>query len=517
MKVNKPVILVILDGWGIGEEWEHNPIFLAHTPNIDDYLKKYPHTHLQAGGEGIGLIKGHQGSSEIGHLIIGAGRNVLLPQNQVTMAVESDAIKKNPAYLQAMENCKKNNSALHLMGLLSDKGVHSYDSTCHSLIKMAADMGIKKVFVHIFTDGRDTDPKMSQEYIEVLENKFAEYGVGQVATVMGRFWSMDRDHRWERIEKAYLALVKGHGLYQAKSAKEAVVEAYKREETDEFIKPTIIVNDKKEPLGTIQDNDSVVLFNFRTDRAIEISQAFIEKKFEGFVRSSWPQICYVATCEYYNDMLAPVAFPRPKVKNSLGEYLSSLGAKQLRMAETEKWVYLTTIFNGMREEAFQNEDRILVPSDKVETYDLAPEMQAKSIAQKAIKEIPKKEYQFIVINFANPDILGHTAIKKAIIKGIETVDFALGQVVKTALANDYQVLVTSDHGDAEIVWDQVRNAPHTAHTDSDVPCFIISNDPNLQKGKVQLREDRALRDVAPTVLKLMGLEVPTEMSGKPLF
>lgn len=511
MKKITPLVLIILDGWGMGKEDEHNPIFLAPTPTMDRLQKEYPYVKLKAGGEGIGLEPGHQGASEIGHFIIAAGRNALLPQQQVKQAILKGELLKNPAYLEAIKKIKKSKGALHLIGMLSNSGVHSYDTTCHTFLELAAKSGLEKVYIHIFSDGRDTPPKEIKFYLDRLKGAIKKFGVGEIASIMGRWWSMDRDHRWERVEKAYEALTLGKGFYQTKSVDEAIDQAYKRDETDEFIKPTIITKRGK-PVAVIKDGDAVFNFNFRVDRAIEITQAFVEDNFNDFERPKKIAITYIALTNYYEAMPCPFAIKRIRVKNGLGEVLSNVGLKQLRLSETEKWVYLTKIFNGMREEPFAGEDRILIPSDKIPTYDLKPEMKASEIAETACQKLGEDKYDVIIINFANPDILGHTAIKEAVIKGVVAVDQGLEKIIKKVNEKQGTVVITADHGNGEIVYDSQNNKEHSAHTDADVPFILVSD----EHRKTKLRAG-AIKDVAPTILELLGIKQPPEMTGKSLI
>lgn len=515
MARKKSLVLGILDGWGVGPEGKHNPIFLADTPEIDKLYQNYPNTIIQAAGEGIGLEKGHQGSSEIGHLIMGAGRNVLLPQFQVRQAIKDSSFFQNQTLKKAIQKAKQRDQSLHLMGLLSDKGVHSYDETCHALLKMAADQGLKEVFVHIFSDGRDTEPKMVNYYIKRLQDKIKEFGVGQIASIMGRWWVMDRDHRWERVERAYKTFTQGLSLYKASSIEEAVQKAYQRGESDEFIKPTLIINQSGNPLGLISEGDVVILFNFRVDRAIEITQAFIEDSFEGFPREKKLALDYICLSEYYKGVPAPFVFKRLDIKNCLSEVLAKENLKQLKVAETEKWIYLTKIFNGIKEKPFKREDRILIPSDKVATYDLKPKMKAMEIAQTVKEKLEEDKHDVIFFNLANPDILGHTGIKKAVIKGIEIVDKACGVVISAIKEKQGTLILVGDHGDAEIIFDAEKNEPHTSHTASDVPFILVSDD--LKNVKLKPAGKGRLADVAPTVLDLLGIKKPKEMTGESLI
>ena len=506
MRNKRPLALLIMDGWGVGEDDEHNPIFLADTPNIDYIMDTYPHTIIGAAGEHIGLTPGHQGSSEIGHLIIGAGRNVMLPQTQIRQAMDTGEMKKNPIYLETLETLKKNNSRLHLMGLLSDKGVHGYDETCHALLKLAKDHGIDddRIFIHIFSDGRDAGPQTVKEYIARLN----DINIGTVASIMGRYWSMDRDHRWERVEKAYTMLTQGKGDFTAKTVEEAVDNAYKRDETDEFIKPTMI---NKE--GYFKDGDVVWNFNFRVDREIEITKAITENDFTEFKREVRPSISYVAMTDYYDGISCPVAYVRQLPERTLGEVLSENNLTQFRCTETEKWIYVTKIFNGLIEDPFPGEVRKLIPSDKIATYDLKPEMQAMEIAKAVAYHLHEKSFDVYIVNFANPDILGHTGNKEAITKGIKAVDKAIGLVYEELINMNGIALITADHGDAEIIWDKEKQQPHTFHSDNHVP-FIYIDDEN--KGAT-LREMGSLQDVAPTMLKLLDIEKPKEMTGKSII
>ncbi|MBU1074693.1 2,3-bisphosphoglycerate-independent phosphoglycerate mutase [Patescibacteria group bacterium] len=508
MKTKNPLIIIILDGWGIGKKNEHNPIFLASTPTMDDLEKTRPYTELKAAGEGIGLEHGHQGSSEIGHLIIGAGRNALLPQTQVKQAILGGDLLKNKVYLEAIEKIKKNGGALHLMGMFSNEGVHSYDTACYTLIELAAKHGLKEVYIHVFSDGRDTSPKELEIYLERLHAAIRKFGIGKIASLVGRYWAMDRDKRWERVQEAYELLVEGKG-YETDSIEEAVKQAYEREETDEFIKPTVIMADGK-PVATIKDGDTVFNFNFRIDREIEITQALVENKFDGFKRENKPNIHYVGITKYYKDSLAEAAIKQETIKNSLGEVLSNAGMKQLRITETEKWVYLTKIFNGLNENSFEGEDRILIPSDKIATYDLKPEMKVAEITETVLQKLDENIYDVIIINYANPDILGHTAIKEAVIKGVATIDKHLAKLLKKAKEKGADVMITADHGNGEIIFDHQKNMEHTHHTDADVPFIIVSEREELKNCKLLLG---AIKDIAPTALDIVGINKPKEMTG----
>ncbi|MFC1768409.1 2,3-bisphosphoglycerate-independent phosphoglycerate mutase [Nanoarchaeota archaeon] len=523
--MKKPVVYIILDGWGVAPPGKGNAITLAKTPNMDKLQKNYPYTQIGAGGEAIGLWKGHQGSSEVGHFIIGAGRNVYLPQGIIANAVESGEIFNNKAYLDAMNYVKEKNSTLHLAGLMSDKGVHNYDIAVHALIEMAAKNGIKDVVIHFFSDGRDTEPYDAKKYLDRLEKAIKKFGVGKIGTVMGRYWIMDRDHRWDRLEKGYNAMVNGDAEFKVQSAAEAIENSYQRGynakkkgedfiESDEFIKPTVIVDDKNEPVGKIEDNDALIWINFRTDRAIEISQAFVEDKFDKFDRGKKLDIHYVCTFEYYKGVPAPVAFERVFPKNTFGEMISKAGLKQYRVTETEKWIYVTTVFSGMREDPFPGEDRLLIQSDKIPTYDLKPRMHALDIVNAAVEAINSDKYELIFLNLNNPDIIGHTGNINAVIEGVEECDKGVGILVDAVRKKNGLVVISADHGNAEIMLTE-EGKPHTHHTASDVPFIIIDDDPKYKNCK--LRSGGGIKDVTPTILEILDIEKPKEMTGESLI
>ncbi|HRT40043.1 MAG TPA: 2,3-bisphosphoglycerate-independent phosphoglycerate mutase [Candidatus Woesebacteria bacterium] len=506
--MKKPVVYLILDGWGIAPAGPGNAVSLAQKPTFDYLWNNYPHTEIGAGGEAIGLWPGHQGSSEIGHLIIGAGRNVYLPQGIVAKAIQSGEIFTNKAYSQAMDFALKNHSTLHLAGLMSNSGVHSYDLLTHALIKMAAQKGIKDIVVHSFTDGRDTEVKDAPIYLERLNKVFQQNGVGRVGTIMGRYWVMDRDHRWERVEKAYHLLVNGQAEFKANSAEEAIQMAYDRKETDEFISPTVIGQHQ------IKDNDVLIWTNFRTDRAIEITQALIEDNFNYFNRGQRPHFYFTATFKYYDEMKAPFAFERQFPTNTLGEIISRAGLKQFRVTETEKWIYVTTIFSGMREAPFEGEDRLLIESDKIPTYDLQPKMHTMDIAQAAVKAINSDQYHLIVINFNNPDIIGHTGNIPAAVIGIEECDKGLALLVEAVKTKHGLLIVSADHGNAESMLTS-DGQPETQHSANNVPFIIVNDDPQYKN--IKLKSGGALKDVTPTILEILGIPQPTEMTGKSLI
>lgn len=510
MKGKRPIMFIILDGWGIGNDDEHNAIYLAKTPAIDYFLEHYPNTAIGASGPAIGLPDNHPGSTEMGHLIMGAGRNLLLPQMQLLGAIQNGDFRRNPNLVKAIAQAVQGTGRLHLMGLLSDGGVHTYDLACHELLAMAQASGVKEVFIHVITDGRDVPPQSAQRYIHALQNKMSATGIGKIASLQGRWWVMDRDHRWERIEAAYKLLVLGEGLHTSPSADAAISAAYARSETDEFIQPTVI-----DPNGTMRDGDVVINFNFRVDREIEITQALIEPEFHHFERRQWPQLHYVGMSHYYKEMSAPSALERSELaaQNILAEVLSQRGYSQLRLTETEKWVYVTKIFNVMREDPFVGEERVLIPSDKIATYDLKPEMQAAAIAEEAVKHLQSKGFDFYVMNFPNADMLGHTGNKAAAILGVQAIDQALNTIYQELKKHDGVMVITADHGDAEVMWDKASNCPHTFHTDSAVP-FILIDDHHTNS---QLRASGSLQDCAPTILDILGETKPNEMTGTSLI
>jgi 2,3-bisphosphoglycerate-independent phosphoglycerate mutase len=501
--------LIILDGWGLGKEYEGNAIAKAKTPNFDKLLETYPNTILKSSGLAVGLPEGQMGNSEVGHLNIGAGRIVYQEYTRISKSIENGEFFEKPEFIKAIENVKKNNSKLHLMGLLSDGGVHSHNSHLYALLEFAKKYGVKDVFVHCFMDGRDVPPKSGKGYIEELEKKLAEIGVGKIATVSGRYYAMDRDKRWERTQKAYDAMSLGKGR-EASSAVEAMNKSYQEDITDEFVIPTVIVNNGK-PVATVDDKDSIIFFNFRPDRARQITRAFVDVDFEGFDRDKKVDVFFICMTQYDKTIEnVEIAFKPQILKNTLGEYLSSKGCKQLRIAETEKYAHVTFFFNGGVEKPNEGEDRILIPSPKVATYDLKPEMSAIEVKDEVIKQIKERKYDFIVLNFANPDMVGHTGDYNAAVKAVETVDTCLGEIVDEILNVKGKVLITADHGNAEEMVEEGTGNKITAHTTNNVPCIIIG------EGNIQLREG-ILADVAPTLLDMMGYEIPNEMTGKSLI
>lgn len=505
----KPVMLMILDGFGLNDKVDGNAVKAANKPNIDNIFTHYYSTTLGASGLSVGLPDGQMGNSEVGHLNIGAGRIVYQSLTRITKAIEDGELSGNEALNKATDNALKNDSTLHLMGLLSPGGVHSHIDHLKGLLKFAKEKGVKKVFVHAFLDGRDVAPGSAKEYVTEIENYMKEIGVGKLASVSGRYYAMDRDNRWERVQLAYDAIVLGKGE-TANSALEAVERSYHDNKTDEFVLPTVIVEDGK-ALTTVKNNDSVIFFNFRPDRAREITRAINDKEFDGFERETL-DLTFVTLTEYDSTLEGvEVAYKPEKLTNTLGEYVSKLGKKQLRIAETEKYAHVTFFFNGGVEEPNKDEDRALIASPKVATYDLKPEMSAYEVTDELLKRLDSDKYDMIILNFANPDMVGHTGILEAAKAAIEAVDVCLGKVVDKILEKDGTVFITADHGNAEQMVNYSTGDPMTAHTTFDVPFVYVSNDSK------EMRDGGVLADIAPTMLEAMGLEVPAEMTGKSLI
>jgi 2,3-bisphosphoglycerate-independent phosphoglycerate mutase len=507
----KPLLLMILDGWGEHPHSDHNAISRAATPNMTRLSREYPCTQLDASGMAVGLPDGQMGNSEVGHLNIGAGRIVYQDLTRITKAIQDGSFFRNEVLLDCMAKTKASGGALHLAGLLSDGGVHSHNTHLYALLEMAAKQGIRDVFVHCLLDGRDTPPKSGEEYLAQLKAALERIGTGRIATVIGRYYAMDRDKRWDRVEKAYDAMVLGDGLEFA-SAKFAIDQSYLDGVTDEFVLPSVIV-EGGEPVGRVKDGDGFIFFNFRSDRAREISRAFTDPDFDGFARKRWPQLAsYVCMTVYDETFDLPVAFAPVELKNILGEVLGRSGLKQLRIAETEKYAHVTFFFNGGNETPFPGEERILIPSPReVPTYDKKPEMSARLVTEELLRWLEEDKFDFIVLNFANADMVGHTGKLTAAVKAIEAVDECVGRIVEKVLERKGCALITADHGNAETMVDE-KGGPHTAHTTEPVP-FILVDD---------TRKDAALKtgilaDIAPTVLNLLGVPKPSEMTGKSLL
>ena len=513
--MTKPMTaLIILDGFGCSKDKEFNAIKADGAANISRLWEQYPHTQIAASGMDVGLPDGQMGNSEVGHLNIGAGRIVYQELTRITKAILDGDFFENEAFLSAIENCKQHDSALHLMGLLSDGGVHSHNTHLYALVKLARDKGLKKVFVHCFMDGRDVPPSSGKGYVEQLDEELSKIGVGKIATVMGRYYAMDRDNRFERVEKAYAALVYGEGE-TAKSGEEAMQNSYEKGETDEFVLPTVVLENGK-PVGKISANDSVIFFNFRPDRAREITRTLVFDDFDGFPRKNgFFPLYYVCMTQYdktFGDRVH-VAYRPDSLSNTFGAYLAQNGLTQLRIAETEKYAHVTFFFNGGVEAPNPGEDRALIPSPKVATYDLQPEMSAYQVADEAVKRIESGKYDVMILNFANPDMVGHTGVMEAATAAVHAVDACAAKVVDAILKTGGRCIITADHGNCEKMWDECENAPFTAHTTNPVPCILVDN---AQKN-VTLREGGRLSDLAPTLLGLLGLPVPKEMTGKSLI
>ena len=507
----KPTVLMILDGYGLNERTDANAVAEANTPVMDALMKDYPFVPGNASGMAVGLPDGQMGNSEVGHLNMGAGRIVYQELTRITKEIQDGDFFKNEGLLKAVENCKKNNSALHMWGLVSDGGVHSHNTHIYGVLELAKRAGLEKVYVHCFLDGRDTPPASGKDYVAELVDKMHEIGVGEVGVVSGRYYAMDRDNRWDRVEQAYKALTKGEGV-QVACPVCGMNASYEAEEYDEFVKPFVVMKDGQ-PLATIQDKDSVIFFNFRPDRAREITRAFCDDEFTGFEREKRLDLTYVCFTEY--DVTIPnkiVAFHKVSLTNTFGEYLAANGKTQARIAETEKYAHVTFFFNGGVEEPNAGEDRILVNSPKVATYDLKPEMSAYEVCDKLTEAITSDKYDVIIINFANPDMVGHTGVEEAAIKAVEAVDECVGKAVEALKSVDGTMFICADHGNAEQLVDYETGAPFTAHTTNEVPFILVNYDPAYT-----LREGGCLADIIPTLIEVMGKEQPTEMTGKSLL
>ncbi|MCR4803673.1 MAG: 2,3-bisphosphoglycerate-independent phosphoglycerate mutase [Lachnospiraceae bacterium] len=508
----KPTVLMILDGYGLKEKKEHNAIAMAKTPVMDKLMAEYPFVKGNASGMAVGLPEGQMGNSEVGHLNMGAGRVVYQELTRITKEIEDGDFFKNEAFAKAVKNCKDNNSDLHFFGLLSDGGVHSHMSHMYGLLELAKREGIQNVYVHAFLDGRDTAPTSGKGFVEETLKKMEEIGVGKIATVMGRYYVMDRDNRWDRVELAYKALTDGEGV-TAPDALTAVQQSYDKGENDEFVLPTV-VTENGAPVATVKDKDSVIFYNFRPDRAREITRAFCADDFDGFNRNGGRKdTTFVVFGEY--DATIPnkiVAFHKVEINNTFGEILAAAGKTQLRTAETEKYAHVTFFFNGGIEEPNKNEERLLVKSPKVATYDLQPEMSAYEVCDGLVKAIKSDKYDVIIINYANPDMVGHTGVEEAAVKAVEAVDECVGKTVDAVLEVGGQMFICADHGNCEQLVDYETGAPFTAHTTNPVPFILVNYDEAYT-----LREGGALCDIAPTLLEMMGMEQPAEMTGKSLL
>ncbi len=503
---------MVLDGYGLNDKTEGNAIAMADTPVMDKLMVEYPFVKGNASGMAVGLPEGQMGNSEVGHMNIGAGRIIYQDLTRITKDIEDGTFFENKVLLQAMDNCKKNNSDLHLWGLLSDGGVHSHNSHLYGLLEMAKKNGLEKVYVHAFLDGRDTPPASGKDYVAELEAKMKEIGVGKVASLSGRYYAMDRDNNWDRVKMAYDSLVTGEGV-KATDAVQAMADSYANDKTDEFVLPTVITDEKGEPLSLVKNGDSVIFFNFRPDRARELTRAFCDDKFEGFEREFLDTtfVCFKDYDETIPNKL--IAFEKEEIKNTFGEFLAANGKKQLRLAETEKYAHVTFFFNGGVEDPNTDEFRLLVNSPKdVATYDLKPEMSAPEVGMDLVEAIKSDKYDVIIINFANPDMVGHTGVIPAAVKAVERVDSLVGEAVEAVKDVDGVLFICADHGNAEKMVDYETGAPHTAHTTNPVPFILVNADPSWK-----LREGGCLADIAPTLIEVMGLEQPKEMTGKSLI
>ncbi|NLF80862.1 MAG: 2,3-bisphosphoglycerate-independent phosphoglycerate mutase [Clostridia bacterium] len=510
-KISKPLVLMILDGWGMKEGGPNDALSLACLPNFDRLWRDYPHTQLEASGLGVGLPPGQMGNSEVGHMNIGAGRVVYQDFTRISMAIEDGSFFANPALRAACSAAKKNGGALHLLGLVSDGGVHSHLDHVLALLRLAKLEGVEQVYIHCFTDGRDTAVDMAAGYAAYLEQACAELGVGRIATVCGRFYAMDRDKRWQRVEKAYHALVNGAG-HAFPTAAAAISDSYSRGIYDEFIEPAVMTDQTGSPIGRIRSGDSLIFFNFRSDRMRQICHAFADEDFMAFERGEQPPQCFIATMTAYDDTLkdAAVAFAPAYPEQTLGQILSRHGLKQLRLAETEKYAHVTFFFNGGVERLEPGEERILIPSPKVRTYDLQPEMSAATVTEALLGAVQSGQYDVIVVNYANPDMVGHTGVREAIIRAVSYVDQCLGQAVAAVQAAGGAILLTADHGNAERICE--KGEPMTAHTTNKVPFILIDE----QRRDLTLHEG-SLEDIAPTMLHLLNIDKPAVMTGNCLI
>ena len=505
-----PICLIIMDGWGIGDPKDpNNAIAVGKTPVLDGLMKNYPNSRLQASGEYVGLPDGQMGNSEVGHTNIGAGRVIYQELTRITKAIKDGDFFENPALLAAIQDAKANGGALHLMGLVSPGGVHSHSQHLYGLLELAKRQGIKDVYVHAFLDGRDVPPASAAEYLAELEEEIKKIGIGTIAVISGRYYAMDRDKRWERVQKAYDAIAKGEGRKAASSA-EAIQASYndKSEKpegvTDEFVVPVVI-----DGYAGMKPGDGVIFFNFRPDRARELTHAFTDKAFDGFPRVEGLNLSFTTMTQYEKGLNVRIAYPPQSIVHTLGEVISKQGLRQLRIAETEKYAHVTFFFNGGVEKEYEGEDRILVPSPKVATYDLQPEMSALEVTDKVVAAIQSGTYDFIILNYANGDMVGHTGVFPAAVRAVETVDACVGRFVEALKAAGGELVIIADHGNADVMVDPVTKEPFTAHTTNPVPIIVVSD-------RVKSVKEGALCDVSPTLLTLAGMEIPQEMTGRPL-
>ncbi len=505
----KPIVLVILDGFGHSEEIEGNAIASAHKPTWDKLWKENPHTYIKGSGAEVGLPAEQMGNSEVGHLNLGAGRVVYQEYTRVSRSIKTGSFFSNDTLIESVAIAKENNKAVHILGLLSPGGVHSHEQHIHAMCQLAVDQGVENVYLHAFLDGRDTAPKSAEASIEAMQEKFTELGHGRFASIIGRYYAMDRDHRWPRIQSAYELITDGKGEFQAESALAALENAYERDETDEFVKATAIVPEDGKAV-TVEDGDVIIFMNYRSDRARQITRPFIEEDFDAFERGRVPKLgSFTSLTEYHSEYDIPVAYPAERLTNVFGDYISQLGMHQLRIAETEKYAHVTFFFNGGREEPFEFEERILVPSPDVATYDQQPEMNAIKLTDHMVEAMEGGKYDVIICNYANADMVGHSGNFDAAVKAIETLDDCLARLLVSIEKAGGEMLVTADHGNAEMMFNKETGQPHTAHTTNPVPFVYYGRDAKMES-------TGALSDVAPTMLYLMGLEQPAEMTGRSL-
>ena len=499
----KPLVLIILDGFGHSDVPEHNAIFAANTPVYDRLRATRPHGLISGSGMDVGLPDGQMGNSEVGHMNLGAGRVVYQDFTRVTKAIRDGEFFENPVLTGAVDHATNAGKAVHILGLLSDGGVHSHQDHLVAMAELAAQRGAEKIYLHAFLDGRDTPPRSAQSSIELLDGTFAKLGKGRIATLIGRYFAMDRDNRWDRVSAAYNLIVDSAAEYTADTAQAGLEAAYARDESDEFVKATRIGEAVK-----VEDGDAVIFMNFRADRARELSRAFVETDFNEFPRARLPKLAaYIGLTQYSAKIPAPAAFAPSSLNNVLGEYLAKNGKTQLRIAETEKYAHVTFFFSGGREEPFEGEERILIPSPKVATYDLQPEMNAPQVTDRIVEAIEQQRYDVIVVNYANGDMVGHTGVFEAAVKAVEALDTCVGRIVEALEKVDGEALITADHGNVEQMEDECTGQAHTAHTTEPVPFIYVG------KRNVKVRDGGVLADVAPTMLKLLGLEKPVEMTG----
>ena len=509
MNKPKPVVLVILDGWGYRAERDANAIALAHTPNYTELLKEYPSTLVYTSGERVGLPDGLMGNSEVGHLNIGAGRVVYQEITRIDASIRTGEFFKNPALLELMEHGRK--TRLHFMGLLSDGGVHSHQRHLNALLKMARENNVSDVFVHVFLDGRDTPPTNGVEYVQALLKTMREYNIGRIATVSGRYYAMDRDNRWQRTQKAYDAIVNGEGV-KSDDPVAAIKQSYNQGVTDEFVVPIVITDSEGQPTATIRSDDTVMFFNFRADRARQLTRALTHSDLDSFERRGYPEnLYYLSMTRYDKSFTTPCVFSPQSLNHILASVMAEMKMKNLRVAETEKYAHVTYFFNGGVEKAFPGEDRILVPSPKVATYDLQPEMSARGVMEAVVKAVNEGSRDVIIVNFANADMVGHSGKLEATVKAVETVDACLGELYKAVRAKGGAMVITADHGNAELMVDPKTGGPHTAHTTNPVPLILIA-----EQLPPKLREGGALADISPTLLGILGVPLPPEMTGHDL-